>query len=108
MSLTSNMYDVNNYSRDLQATIGQGNYTLNNSNQTGITDTGENAGVPKFITDLPDYYDLSVIPASSVGAHMNASTTAYNTSIDIDLTDKLSSDYNLDDCLLSSDNTIYI
>ena len=33
MSLTSNMYDVNNYSRDLQATIGQGNYILNNSNQ---------------------------------------------------------------------------
>jgi len=33
MSLTSNMYDVNNYSRDLQATIGQGNYTLNNSSE---------------------------------------------------------------------------
>ena len=53
-----------------------------------MTEGGENSGVPQFITDLPDYYDLSVIPPSSVGAHMNASTTAYNTSIDIDLTDK--------------------
>ena len=62
--------------------------TLNNSNQTGVADGGENSGVPQFITDLPDYYDLSVIPPSSVGAHMNASTTAYNESADIDLTDK--------------------
>lgn len=62
--------------------------TLNNSKQTGVTEGGENSGVPQFITDLPDYYDLSIIPPSSVGAHMNASTTAYNESIDIDLTDK--------------------
>ena len=33
MSFTRSMYDVNNYSRDLQSTIGQGNYTLNNSNE---------------------------------------------------------------------------
>jgi|TARA_B110000240_G_scaffold190888_1_gene232677 hypothetical protein len=33
MSLTSNLYDVNNYKRNLQGTIGQGNYTLNNSNE---------------------------------------------------------------------------
>ena len=33
MSFTRTMYDVNDYSRDLQATIGQGNYTLNNSTE---------------------------------------------------------------------------
>jgi len=33
MSFTRSMYDVNNYSRDLQGTIGQGNYTLNNSTE---------------------------------------------------------------------------
>lgn len=33
MSFTRNLYDVNNYKRELQSSIGQGNYTLNNSNE---------------------------------------------------------------------------
>ena len=33
MSSTRNMYDLNNYKRDLQASVGQGNYTLEPNKQ---------------------------------------------------------------------------
>jgi hypothetical protein len=34
MAFTRNRYDINNYKRDLYSTIGQGNYTLNNPNES--------------------------------------------------------------------------
>jgi len=58
-------------------------------------------GLPTIMTDLHDFYDMSIIPAGSVGAHMNASTTAYTgdasgNDTDIDLTSKTyKSEYNL-------------